>query len=387
MLAIYRRHLKSCSHRSEGRAYRRCHCPIWVDGFIGAKDIRESLDVRDWQKAQDQVREWEAAGAKESPTAKNEPTTIQAAVDADLRDALAQGLRKSTIGQYRAVLRRLAEFATQRGIRYVAELDIAAMAAFRESWTDKPITALKRLEKLRSFFKFCQSRGWIAENPARMLKNPKVPVKVTLPFTRDHMANILAAAGEYRGHSKSALAARAFILLLRYSGLRIGDAVTLSRERINDGRLFLYTAKTGTPVWLPLPPPVLEALKATAGAGPYFFWTPEATAKSCARDWERTLRRIFRMAGIPSGHAHRFRDTFAVELLLAGVPLERVSTLLGHQSTRVTEKHYSPWVAARQEQLEQDVRRTWGTDLLVTDRLVSETKGTPGVHGKEKFIN
>jgi len=56
-----------------------------------------------------------------------------------------------------------------------------------------------------------------------------------------------------------------------------------------------------------------------------------------------------------------FRDTFSVELLLAGVPIERVSILLGHQSVRITEKHYAPWVRARQEQLEADVRRTWQT--------------------------
>ena len=33
--------------------------------------------------------------------------------------------------------------------------------------------------------------------------------------------------------------------------------------------------------------------------------------------------------------------------------------VLGHNSIKVTEKHYSPWVRARQEQLEADVRRTW----------------------------
>src|SRR2546423_263022 len=55
------------------------------------------------------------------------------------------------------------------------------------------------------------------------------------------------------------------------------------------------------------------------------------------------------------------RDTFSVELLLAGVPIERVSILLGHQSVRITEKHYAPWVRARQEQLEADIRRTWQT--------------------------
>ncbi len=67
------------------------------------------------------------------------------------------------------------------------------------------------------------------------------------------------------------------------------------------------------------------------------------------------------LAGVPDGHAHRFRDTFSVELLLAGVPIERVSILLGHQSVRITEKHYAPWVRARQEQLEADFRRTWET--------------------------
>jgi len=46
-----------------------------------------------------------------------------------------------------------------------------------------------------------------------------------------------------------------------------------------------------------------------------------------------------------------FRDTFAVEMLLAGVPLEQLSILLGHKSVKITEKHYAPWVKARQEQL------------------------------------
>jgi integrase/recombinase XerD len=64
---------------------------------------------------------------------------------------------------------------------------------------------------------------------------------------------------------------------------------------------------------------------------------------------------------VPTGHPHRYRDTFAVSLLLKGVPMERVSILLGHRSIRVTEKHYAAWVPARQEQLEQDVRKTWGT--------------------------
>ena len=53
------------------------------------------------------------------------------------------------------------------------------------------------------------------------------------------------------------------------------------------------------------------------------------------------------------------RDTFAVEMLLTGVPLEQVSILLGHKSIKITEKHYAPWVKARQEQLAANVRKAW----------------------------
>jgi hypothetical protein len=35
--------------------------------------------------------------------------------------------------------------------------------------------------------------------------------------------------------------------------------------------------------------------------------------------------------------------------------------LLGHKSVKITEKHYAPWVKARQEQLAANVRKAWAT--------------------------
>jgi len=65
VLTIYRRHVKDCEHRSEGRKYRRCRCPIWVDGILNGVELRESLDLRDWEKAQQRIRKWEAEGTPE----------------------------------------------------------------------------------------------------------------------------------------------------------------------------------------------------------------------------------------------------------------------------------------------------------------------------------
>jgi site-specific recombinase XerD len=57
--------------------------------------------------------------------------------------------------------------------------------------------------------------------------------------------------------------------------------------------------------------------------------------------------------------SHRLRDTFAVELLGNGVPMEEVSKLLGHTSIKTTEKHYAKWVKGRQDRLDSLVTATW----------------------------
>jgi hypothetical protein len=71
----------------------------------------------------------------------------------------------------------------------------------------------------------------------------------------------------------------------------------------------------------------------------------------------------------------------AVELLLDGVPMERVSILLGHSSIKVTERHYSPWVQARQAQLESDLVRAWRNDPIAqAEMLRGDTAPQAGRH-------
>jgi integrase len=103
-----------------------------------------------------------------------------------------------------------------------------------------------------------------------------------------------------------------------------------------------------------------------------FFWSGTSDPDGYARAWGKYLRRLFSLAKIKNGHAHRFRDTFAVELLQEGVGLEQVSVLLGHSSVRITERHYAPWVQSRQARLEAEVERVLRNDPVA----FSQTKGT-----------
>ena len=145
-------------------------------------------------------------------------------------------------------------------------------------------------------------------------------------------------------------------------------SLALERDKLSaDGELFLYRAKTGVPVRVPLPTELAQLLRSLPSTNPnFFFWSGNGDPETAKKGWQRALRRLFKRAKIkkPDGtpkrcHPHMFRDTFAVELLLSGVPIDQVSLLLGHSSVKVTEKHYAPFVKARQEQLETSARRAW----------------------------
>jgi integrase/recombinase XerD len=350
MLIPYRRHnLAKCKFTS--RSEYRCKCPIWVTGTDkDGKFRRESLKLRDWNRAQELVRRWDVDGEK--PTQKVR-TTIERWRDQFLQDAAARNLSHGTMRLYKLLFRQLLEFATERGISLANYLDLTALTEFRAAWKLGSLTASKKLERLRSIYKFALQRKMVDENFALGLVAPKVKPNPTLPFPKEEFAHIMKPAESPKVDAR----VKTFILTMRYSGLRISDVATLAVDSLNGNRLTLYQAKTGEHVSVLIPPYVAEALRSVQHKNPrYFFWSGKSKITTTTGFWRARIAKVFKLAGIQNAHPHRFRDTFAVALLDAGVSLENVSTLLGHQSVRVTEKHYSPWVKTRQDALDKAVQ-------------------------------
>jgi integrase len=158
----------------------------------------------------------------------------------------------------------------------------------------------------------------------------------------------------------------AFLLTMRWTGLRIGDVAVMRVDALQDERVFIRTAKTGVPVYCPVPPEVTDAFtRFQPTSNEYFFWNGTASSNSLLSKWHRALAGVFEKSGVKDGHSHRIRDTFSVALLRKGVPLEVVSELLGHANIAITKKHYAPWVKERQDLLESAVQKTWEAPKLV----------------------
>jgi integrase/recombinase XerD len=367
MLTIFRRHTKSCPHTS--RSSRRCGCPIHVEGSLGGENVRKALDLTSWQAASSLIHEWNSTGKIGGAVRKLMP--VREAVEVFIADGKSRHLADETIRVYRKFIdRRLLGWCEDQGFRFLRELTFERMVQFRSSWDYAAITASKRLEVLRLFFRFCVAADWIEKSPVAGLKAPQVDTPPTLPFPDDELTRIYAACDQYStngNHGRNRPArVKAFVWTLRYSGLRIGDVVTLETARLLGDNLLLYTAKTGTPVFVPVPGFVAAALRAQAAKNSnprYFFWAGRGKVRSGVSSWQRALQVVFAKAKVHGGHAHRFRDTFAVSLLQEGVPLDDVSILLGHSSTDITKKHYAPWVKSWQDRLTERVRVAWNTQV------------------------
>jgi integrase/recombinase XerD len=380
MLTVYTRHAANCPKKSDP-LWRRCHCPKWLTGSLPNRPghLRMSAKTRSWEQAEQISRKYEnkAMDGEDIKSVRTLPT-VKEAVSGYLADAEARGLAEPTVQKLRQIFRKqLVGFADEHGLLFLRDLNVRNLTQWRSTWTDNPLARKKKFERVVGFFWFCVRHGWLKENPTAVMGRVIAKHVPTDYFTAADYARIIEATyhlDDYEERTydvkKRGVRIRALTELMRWSGLRIRDAVTLECSRLEGNKLLLYQAKTGIPVFVPLPPDVADLLRSVPpGLKPnpnYFFWSGNGLPKTFVANWQRSYRRLFKVASLrkPDGtlkraHCHMFRDTFAVEMLLAGVPIDQVSILLGHASVRVTEKHYSPWVRARQDQLEKSVQSAW----------------------------
>lgn len=245
MLTIWRRHTATCRHRGKGREYLKCDCPLWADGYVdGKRTLRQSLKTRDMARARKRAVALESV---DSIVHKS----IKQAAEGFISHCESENLAFSTVRKYRNTLARLQEFCEKEQIDAVSEMDVDKVDRFRAGRGLCPLSASKELEILRQFWTYCVDRKWADSNIAKRIKNPRniKPADVE-PYTQTEMTMVLAACDRFGQAEYERSRARALVLAMRYTGLRIGDAAMLSREQFSVDatgrrwRMFLRTEKS-----------------------------------------------------------------------------------------------------------------------------------------------
>jgi site-specific recombinase XerD len=371
VITIFVRHTPDCKYRGD-EFEKRCRCRKHLRWSSERKQHRVSAKTRSWAEAEDKKREIEDQLAGRLPTTAQNGTRILAdSIETFKADKKNQGISAGVLGKYARELDRFQAFAAARSTLTVAAITRELLIDYQREWERLyPSSNTRQMvqARLKNFLRFCYDNRWLDRVPR--LSSIKADEAPTLPLTAKEFEKLLKTIPVSFPDTAKAARVRGLVQLMRWSGLAIRDAVTLRRdELIHDKGKQLYrivTArqKTGTHVSVPIPPKIAKEVLSVLNGNPiYVFWsTGSGKEQSAVTNWQHDLRQLFRDAGITSqGNmlSHRLRDTFAVDLLEKGVPLEEVSKLLGHESIKTTERHYAKWVKARQDRLDSLVTGTW----------------------------
>ena len=396
-LTLYRRHAGSCVVKDSTKL-DACECPIWTHGKVAGKFIRQSLDTRAiataLQRKENLLNGCTPDGdppngglhvVGSSETKGNETLEYAATEFLKASDQLSTSSRIL----YKRATESFISWSAKHGLTYLREIETSHVAQyFREvgrNW--KRSTAFGRLVHLRIWMNFCKRQRWITYVPTedRTLNHScysgvgkkKKASSGRVPFTPAEITKILAAVEQMPEADRAK--AKALILLLLYTGMRISDATFFERAFLTErNTVDYYVIKTRSRIALPpeLQEPALRALQALPASRVYFF-QPDAAddyigARTRLRDGEEfsqlmpnyerrvlecttIVRSVLKLAGLP-GACHRFRDTFAINLLTSGVDIFSVSQMLGHSDVRVTQGHYLKLIPGYRERMSQATR-------------------------------
>jgi integrase/recombinase XerC len=211
----------------------------------------------------------------------------------------------------------------------------------------------RAFSSVRSFFAFLDKRGLAHNSSIGAIQTPKLPRSVPKALSERDMDELLDAASEQERAAWIDLRDGAILLLLYGAGLRIGEALGLTKSMV-EGLLkasqdtLSVTGKGNKMRLVPLLPQVLEALKAYREACPYAaalgprdaFFVGARGGPLDPAIVQKRVRDIRRALGLAdSVTPHALRHSFATHLLGAGGDLRTIQELLGHASLSTTQRY------------------------------------------------
>lgn len=253
----------------------------------------------------------------------------------------ASGKANATVIAYSKDVEQLVDFMSKRGKNLLAEVLVDDVEAFKallikQRYTSKSVS--RKINSLRSFFRFCISEGLIDRNPTNDLEQPRYELQAPRVLSRiEYRALRDACRADARMY--------AIVEVLLQTGMRISELAALQLTDLDMERELIYIGASDSrearriPLNSAAKRSVMDYLRLRPRAKEKTLFLTKTCRPFLVRNIRTAIDRYFRLAGIKEAKVNDLRHTFIVEQLKAGTPLVYVSQLVGHKRLTTTEKY------------------------------------------------
>jgi integrase/recombinase XerC len=260
---------------------------------------------------------------------------------------------EQSLRAYATDLRQFAEFLDEKALPDLTTLDNLALRGYLARMSEANYgrrSIARKLASVRSLFRFMHRRGEIADNPAKLLRTPKLARNLP-SFLDEQQVTVLLSTPDPA--TWSGLRDKAILELLYATGLRVSELVKLQLNDLEFSRGSLRTLGKGRKERiLPLLPAAISAIQTwftvrerpprsrsgTIKAGIANVFINQRGGALTDRSVRRQIDQYVKHAAINCKVTpHTLRHSFATHLLNHGADLRDVQELLGHAHLATTQ--------------------------------------------------
>jgi len=258
----------------------------------------------------------------------------------DLYDRKKSGL---TAAAYAKDLDQLISYLCDYGVTAVGEVTPEHLEKYLLHLYDvkklSPKSVSRKINSIKSFYKYLTAQGHATHNIANGLKHPKLETKTPNIFGTTECLALRECA---RKDPKTL----AMVELLLQTGIRISELSSMEIGHLDLGEpatVFIPKKESQKERVIPLNNKAKQALQNFLELdrqvpSPFLFATKSGKA-ILIRNIRSSLDRLFHRAGLRGAKVNDFRHTFTGHQLALGVSLQTVCRVAGHKTLTTTEKY------------------------------------------------
>ena len=245
----------------------------------------------------------------------------------------------ATILAYGNDIAQLGKFLEEKGVTAVTAVSQELLNEFKASLEAKgytPKSVSRKINSLKTFFRFLKTEGITQTDPAIFVAHPKYEMKPPRVLSKlEYRALRDACRGDAR--------ISAIVELMLQTGIRIGEVANLCLEDYRGDEIQIRPFESHGGRSIPLNKAAKEALEK------YLKERPQVREKSIfvtktgrpflIRNIRSSIERYFDIAGIKEAKVNDLRHTWVYHHLASGTPLVTISKLAGHKRLSTTEKY------------------------------------------------